>query len=164
MEPVELIIEPRWLVPVVPHRVVLEHHAVAINGGRIVAVMPAASALARYAPRERVELPSHVLTPGLVNLHTHAAMALFRGIGDDLPLMQWLHQRIWPLEKALVSPEFVYDGTRLAAIEMLRSGTTCCSDMYYYPDAALRALREVGMRAVAGIIAIEFPTAYAADA
>ncbi len=164
MEPVELIIEPRWLVPVVPHRVVLEHHAVAINGGRIVAVMPAASALARYAPRERVELPSHVLTPGLVNLHTHAAMALFRGIGDDLPLMQWLQQRIWPLEKALVSPEFVYDGTRLAAIEMLRSGTTCCSDMYYYPDAALRALREVGMRAVAGIIAIEFPTAYAADA
>jgi 5-methylthioadenosine/S-adenosylhomocysteine deaminase len=163
MEPVELIIEPRWLVPVVPRGVVLEHHAVAINGGRILAVMPAAAALARYTPRERVELPTHVLTPGLVNLHTHAAMALFRGIGDDLPLMQWLQQRIWPLEKALVSPEFVHDGTRLAAIEMLRSGTTCCSDMYYYPDAALRALREAGMRAVAGIIAIEFPTAYAAD-
>ncbi len=164
MESVELIIEPRWLVPVVPRAVVLEHHAVVVNGGRIVSVLPAQAARARYAPRERVELPTHVLTPGLVNLHTHAAMALLRGIGDDLPLMQWLQQRIWPLEKALVSPEFVHDGTRLAAVEMVRSGTTCCSDMYYYPDAALQALREVGMRAVAGIIAIEFPTAYASDA
>ena len=164
MEPVELVIEPRWLVPVVPRAAVLEHYAVVVNGGRIVSVEPAAATRARYAPSERIELPTHVLTPGLVNLHTHAAMALFRGIGDDLPLMQWLNERIWPLEKALVSPEFVHDGTRLAALEMLRSGTTCCSDMYYYPDAALRALREAGMRAIAGIIAIEFPTAYAADA
>jgi 5-methylthioadenosine/S-adenosylhomocysteine deaminase len=91
-------------------------------------------------------------------------MALLRGIGDDLPLMRWLSERIWPVEKALVSEQFVYDGTRLAALEMLSSGVTCCSDMYFFPDAAARALREVGMRAVVGIIAIEFPSAYANDA
>ena len=142
----------------------LENHAVAVHGGQITAVLPCDQATARFVPVERVALPDHVVTPGLVNLHTHAAMALFRGIADDLPLMQWLEQRIWPLERALVSPEFVYDGTRIAAVEMLRSGTTCCSDMYFFPEASVRALRGVGMRAVAGIIAIEFPTAYAADA
>jgi 5-methylthioadenosine/S-adenosylhomocysteine deaminase len=164
MEPVDLLIEARWVVPVVPAGAVLEDHAVAVHEGRIVAVLPQAEAAARYTPTERASLPSHVLTPGLVNLHTHAAMALFRGIGDDLPLKAWLEQRIWPLEAALVSPEFVHDGARIAALEMLRSGTTCCSDMYFYPDATLRALRGAGMRAAAGIIAIEFATAYASDA
>jgi 5-methylthioadenosine/S-adenosylhomocysteine deaminase len=164
MENVDLLIEARWVVPVMPRNAVLEHHAVAVREGRIVAVAPIDEAERRYAPAERVSLPSHVLIPGLVNLHTHAAMTLFRGIGDDLPLMQWLETRIWPLERALVSPEFVHDGSRLAAIEMLRSGTTCCSDMYFYPEDAIRAFRGVGMRAVAGIIAIEFPTTYAADA
>jgi 5-methylthioadenosine/S-adenosylhomocysteine deaminase len=164
METVDLLIEPRWLIPVVPRATVLEDHAVAVRRGQITAVLPREQAAARFAPAERIALPDHALTPGLVNLHTHAAMALFRGIADDLPLMQWLEQRIWPLERALVSPEFVYDGTRVAALEMLRSGTTCCSDMYFYPEASVRALRSVGMRAVAGIIAIEFPTAYAVDA
>ncbi len=164
MDPVDLLIEPRWVVPVVPRAAVLQDHAVAVRDGRIVAVLPRDDAHAAYVAAERVSLPTHALIPGLVNLHTHAAMTLFRGIGDDLPLMQWLEQRIWPLERALASAEFVHDGTRVAAIEMLRSGTTCCSDMYFYPDAAVRALRSVGMRAIAGIIAIEFPTAYASDA
>jgi len=164
METVDLLIEARWIVPVVPRNAVLEHHAVAVRDGIIVALLPTDEAERRFSAAERVSLPTQVLIPGLVNLHTHAAMALFRGIGDDLPLMQWLESRIWPLERALVSPEFVHDGSRLAAIEMLRSGTTCCSDMYFYPEDAVRALRSVGMRAVVGIIAIEFPTAYAADA
>jgi 5-methylthioadenosine/S-adenosylhomocysteine deaminase len=164
MESVDLLIEARWVVPVVPRAAVLEHHAVAVRDGHIVAVCPADAASGRFMPSERISLPTHTLIPGLVNLHTHAAMTLFRGIGDDLPLMQWLETRIWPLERALVSPEFVHDGSRLAAIEMLRSGTTCCSDMYFYPEATVRALRSVGMRAVVGIIAIEFPTAYASDA
>jgi 5-methylthioadenosine/S-adenosylhomocysteine deaminase len=164
MEPVDLLIEARWVVPVVPAGAVLDDHAVAVRDGDIVAVLPQAEAATRYAPAERVSLPGHLLTPGLVNLHTHAAMTLFRGVGDDLPLKAWLEQRIWPLEAALVSPEFVHDGARIAALEMLRAGTTCCSDMYFYPDATLRALRGAGMRAVAGIIAIEFPTAYASDA
>ena len=164
MESVDLLIEARWVIPVVPRAAVLEHYAVAVRDGHIVAVCPADEASERFMPSERISLPTHILIPGLVNLHTHAAMTLFRGIGDDLPLMQWLETRIWPLERALVSPEFVHDGSRLAATEMLRSGTTCCSDMYFYPEAAVRALRGVGMRAVAGIIAIEFPTAYASDA
>jgi len=164
MEAIDLLIEPRWIVPVVPRATVLEEHSVAVQRGRIAAVLPREEAASRFAPVQRVALPTHALTPGLVNAHTHAAMALFRGIGDDLPLKQWLEQRIWPLERALVSPEFVYDGTRIAALEMLRSGTTCCSDMYFYPEASVRALRSVGLRAVVGIIAIEFPTAYASDA
>lgn len=164
MPTIDTLIESRWIVPVRPAGVVLEDHAIAIDAGRILAIAPSAEARQRYAAREHVRLGEHVVTPGLINAHTHAAMTLLRGVGDDLPLMRWLQERIWPLEAALASEQFVYDGTRLAALEMLRAGVTCCSDMYFYPDAALRALREAGMRAVAGIIAIEFPTAYASDA
>lgn len=164
MTDVDTLLHCRWIVPVVPRGVVLRDHAIAIAGGRIVEVLPSADTAARYHAVRETHLPHHAVVPGLVNCHTHAAMALLRGVGDDLPLMRWLSERIWPLEKALVSPEFVHDGTQLAAFEMLRSGTTCCSDMYFYPEAAVRALRSTGMRAVAGIIAIEFPTAYAADA
>jgi 5-methylthioadenosine/S-adenosylhomocysteine deaminase len=161
---VDTLLYCRWVVPVIPRGLVLEDHAIAIDGGRIVDVLPGDAAAARYRGREVIQLDTHAVTPGLVNAHTHAAMTLLRGVGDDLPLMRWLTQRIWPLEKALVSPEFVYDGTRLAALEMLRSGTTCASDMYFYPEASVRGFRALGMRAVVGIIAIEFPTAYAADA
>jgi len=164
MESVDTLIYARWIAPVVPTGIVLEDHTIAVRDGRIVALLPRAAAAGRYDAAVTAELATHIVTPGLVNLHTHAAMTLFRGIGDDLPLMNWLRERIWPLEAALVSPEFVHDGAHLAALEMLRAGTTCCSDMYFYPQAAVRALRAVGMRAVAGIIAIEFPTAYATDA
>jgi 5-methylthioadenosine/S-adenosylhomocysteine deaminase len=162
--PVETLLECRYVVPVRRRHVVLEDHAIAIGNGQIVDVLPTLEAHARYPAAERVELNRHLVVPGLVNAHTHAAMALFRGVGDDMPLMRWLTERIWPLEQALASEEFVYDGTRLAALEMLRAGQTCCSDMYFYPEAAARALRSVGMRAVVGIIAIEFPTAFATDA
>jgi 5-methylthioadenosine/S-adenosylhomocysteine deaminase len=161
---VDSLLVCRWVVPVAPRGVVLEDHAIAIDGGRIVDIAPSDGAAARYRARDIVQLPTHAVVPGLVNAHTHAAMALLRGVGDDLPLMRWLTERIWPLEKALVSSEFVYDGSRLAALEMLRSGTTCASDMYFFPEASVRAFRSLGMRVVAGIIAIEFPTAYAADA
>lgn len=161
---VDTLLHCRWVVPVVPRGLVLEEHAVAVDRGRIVAVLPSHAAADRYRPLETVHLAHHAVTPGFVNAHTHAAMALLRGVGDDLPLMRWLTERIWPLEQALVSPDFVYDGGRLAALEMLRSGTTCASDMYFYPEASVRAFRALGMRAVAGIIAIEVPTAYASDA
>jgi 5-methylthioadenosine/S-adenosylhomocysteine deaminase len=144
--------------------VVLEHHSVAIERGRIVALEPIDQAQARFAPRERVVLAQHALIPGLINAHTHAAMALLRGVGDDMPLMDWLNQRIWPLERALVSADFVHQGTRLAALEMVAAGVTCCNDMYFYPGAAAAALRSVGMRAVIGIVALEFPSPYASDA
>ena len=164
MTDIDTLIHARWVVPVVPRAAVLEHHAIAIANGRIVDVVPSAEAAQRYRAADVQTLDTHAVTPGLVNCHTHAAMALLRGVGDDLPLMRWLKERIWPLETALVSAEFVHDGSQLAALEMLRSGTTTCSDMYFYPEASLRALRSFGMRAVAGIIAIEFPTAYASDA
>ena len=108
-------------------------------------------------------LARHVLLPGLVNAHTHAAMSLFRGIADDLPLARWLEDHIWPREARSVAPEFVYDGVRLAAAEMLKGGITCCNDMYFFPDAAARAYVETGMRAMLGLPVLDFPTAYAAD-
>jgi 5-methylthioadenosine/S-adenosylhomocysteine deaminase len=161
---IDTLIEPRWIVPVRPHGALLESHAIAVDGGLIRAVLPVAEAERRFSARSVVRLPDHCVTPGLVNAHTHASMALLRGVGDDMPLQQWLTERIWPLEQALVGEEFVHDGARLAAVEMLRAGVTTCSDMYFYPDVVARALTSVGMRAVVGIIAIGFPTAYAVDA
>ncbi len=161
---IDSLIECRWVIPVRPAGRVLDDYAIAIRDGRIVDLAPVDLARGRYRAANRVQLREHVVTPGLINAHTHAAMALLRGTGDDLPLARWLNERIWPIEQALASAQFVYDGTRLAAMEMLRAGQTCCSDMYFFPDAAARALRSVGMRAVVGIIAIEFPTAYANDA
>ncbi|WP_374514816.1 TRZ/ATZ family hydrolase [Niveibacterium sp.] len=163
-EPVDLLITPRWMIPVEPHAVTLEDHAVAVRNGRIVAVCPRAEAETRFAPTEREDLPDHVLIPGLVNLHTHAAMTLMRGIADDLPLMRWLQEAIWPAEAKHANAEFVRDGTLLAAIEMLRGGITCANDMYFYPDAAAEAFSQIGMRAVIGMTVIEFPTGYASDA
>jgi 5-methylthioadenosine/S-adenosylhomocysteine deaminase len=161
---IDTLIEPRWILPVRPRGAVLEGHSIAIDGGVIRAVLPAAEAERRFSARRVVRLPDHVVTPGLVNAHTHASMALLRGVGDDMPLQRWLTERIWPLEQALIGEGFVHDGARLAAVEMLRAGVTTCSDMYFYPDVVGRALTSVGMRAVVGIIAIEFPTSYAVDA
>ncbi|MFN2646529.1 MAG: TRZ/ATZ family hydrolase [Burkholderiales bacterium] len=160
----KILIEPRWLVPVEPAGAVLSDHAVALRDGKIEAVLPAAAAEARFADYERVVLGEHVLVPGLVNAHTHAAMTLMRGLADDLPLMRWLEEHVWPAEKRHVSPQFVYDGTLLACAEMLRGGITCFNDMYFFPDAALRAALAAGMRSAHGIIVFEFPSAYAADA
>ncbi|MBL8384096.1 MAG: TRZ/ATZ family hydrolase [Burkholderiales bacterium] len=164
MENVDILIEARWVIPVEPAGIALENHAVAVRDGRIVALVPGAQAAQRFAPAERVALPAHALIPGLVNLHTHAAMTLLRGFADDLPLMRWLSERIWPAEARLVSAEFVRDGTLLAAAEMLRGGVTCANDMYFFPDAAADAFVALGMRAAIGMIAIEFPSAYASDA
>jgi len=163
-EAIDTLIEARWIVPVVPSGQVLEDHAIAVRDGRIVAVLPQSAARERYAPRDTVRLPHHAVIPGLVNLHTHAAMSLMRGLADDLPLMRWLNEHIWPAEAKHVAPDFVYDGTLLAAAEMLAGGVTCASDMYFYPDAAARAFLDAGMRAALGLIAVDFPTRYAADA
>ncbi len=163
-EPIDLLIHARWIVPVEPAGLVLEHHCVAIADGRIVAVLPQETARLRYRAAREVDLAHHVLIPGLVNLHTHAAMSLMRGIADDLPLMRWLKEAIWPAEAKHLSPAFVRDGTLLAAAEMLRGGITTCSDMYFYPEAAAEAFEQRGMRAVLGITVLDFPTPYAVDA
>jgi 5-methylthioadenosine/S-adenosylhomocysteine deaminase len=158
-----LLIMPRWVVPVEPAGRVLAGHAVAVSGGRIEALLPRDEALARYPAHERVELSGHVLIPGLVNAHTHAAMTLMRGMSDDLPLMRWLEDHIWPAEMQHMSPTLVRDGTLLACAEMLRGGVTCFNDMYFFPEAALEAALAAGMRVSLGIIVIEFPSAYASD-
>jgi 5-methylthioadenosine/S-adenosylhomocysteine deaminase len=160
---VDLRIDAGWIIPVEPAGV-LTGHALIVDGGRITALLPAGAADSAFAPRTHHRFPNHALIPGLVNAHTHAAMTLMRGIADDVPLKSWLEQHIWPLEARFVSPDFVYDGTLHGAAEMLRSGITCCNDMYFYPDAAARAYETAGMRAMLGMAVLEFPTPYAADA
>jgi 5-methylthioadenosine/S-adenosylhomocysteine deaminase len=120
LRPVETLISARWVVPVVPRGAMLPDHSVAIEHGRIVAVLPTAQARTQLEPVRHVQLPHHALAPGLINAHAHAAMTLLRGAGDDLPLARWLQERIWPLERALVSERFVYDGTRQDAAVFFR--------------------------------------------
>ena len=163
-EPADLLISPRWIVPVEPANVVLDHHAVVVRDGRILAVLPRDDARARFHAAQYVDLPDHVLIPGLINLHAHSAMALMRGIADDLPLMRWLQEAIWPAEGRHVSHAFVRDGTLIAAAEMLRGGITTCNDMYFHPAAAAEAFDSVGMRAVLGVTVLDLPTSYASDA
>jgi 5-methylthioadenosine/S-adenosylhomocysteine deaminase len=162
--PVDLLIHARWVIPMAPGDQVLEDHCVAVAQGRVMDVLPSARASDRYTASESIWLETHVLLPGLINLHTHAAMSLMRGLADDLPLMEWLNHHIWPAEAQHVTPEFVYDGTLLACAEMLKAGITCFNDMYFYPDEAARAALDAGMRAGIGIICIDFPTRYAVDA
>jgi len=162
-QPVDLRIDATWVVPVEPAGT-LSNHAVIVDGERIAAVLPQAEAAGRYAPRRHVELPAHVLIPGLVNAHAHTAMTLLRGIADDVCLQPWLTEHIWPREGRFLSPQFVHDGTLLGAAEMLLGGITCCNDMYFHPDAAARAYDTAGMRAMLGMPVLDFPTPYAADA
>ncbi|MDR1853893.1 MAG: TRZ/ATZ family hydrolase [Azoarcus sp.] len=161
--PVDFLVHPRWLIPVEPERAVLAAHSVAVRDGCIVDVLPQAEARARYVATEVFDLPDHVLIPGLVNLHTHAAMSLMRGLSDDLPLARWLNEVIWPAEKRHVSPDFVRDGTLLAICEMLRGGVTTYNDMYYFPDDEAEVAARAGMRAVVGLIVLDFPGAWGND-
>jgi len=161
METCDLLIEAGWVVPVEPHGVVLEDHAVAIRHGVIVALLPIAEARARFEPAETVSRPRAVLIPGLVNAHVHNPMTLLRGVADDLPLMQWLQGHIWPLEAQLIAPDFVADGITLAIAEMLRGGTTCCNENYFFPDVQAATYGRHGFRARIGLPIIDFPSAWA---
>ncbi len=161
---INTLIHARWVIPVEPHDTVLERHAIAVHEGRILEILPSIEANEKYTAEVVHQLDEHVLIPGLVNAHTHSAMSLFRGLADDLPLMDWLQHHIWPAESQWVSPEFVADGTRLAIAEMLRGGTTCFNDMYFFPDEAARVADNAGIRAVVGLIVIDFPTVWAANA
>jgi len=164
MTTVDTLIHARWIILVEPDGAVHEYHALAIQGGRIADILPSTEAARRYRAVNEVRLDRHALIPGLVNTHTHAAMCLFRGLSDDLPLMQWLRDHIWPAETAWVGSEFVYQGSQHAIAEMLRGGTTCFNDMYFFPDETARAASHAGMRAAIGLIMIDFPTAWAAGA
>lgn len=159
----DLRLDATWICPVEPANTVLENHALLVRAGRIAALLPQSEADALPPPARHLRLPGHCLIPGLVNLHTHAAMTLLRGYADDLPLMTWLNAHIWPAEARWVGPEFVHDGSLLACAEMLASGITCCNDMYFFPEAAVAAALQAHMRIAAGLIVVDFPTAYAAD-
>lgn len=159
----DLIIEARWVVPVEPAGAVLEHHAVAVRDGAIAALLPASEATA-WEASERIQLPEHALLPGLINAHGHAAMTLLRGYADDLPLMPWLEQHIWPAEGAHVSERFVEDGTRLAMAEMLLAGTTTFSDMYFFPEVVAELVQRSGMRCQLTFPVFDFPTAWGSGA
>jgi 5-methylthioadenosine/S-adenosylhomocysteine deaminase len=163
-DPAPFVVEAEWVMPMVPAATVLEDHAVVVADGVIREVAPAREARARHPGAPRISLPGHALVPGLINLHTHAAMTLMRGLADDRALMDWLQNHIWPVETRLVNEDFVRDGTLIAAAEMLRGGVTCFNDMYFYPGAAARSALEIGMRAALGIVVIEMASAYASDA
>ncbi|MDI1308089.1 MAG: TRZ/ATZ family hydrolase [Methylotenera sp.] len=161
---VDLVIEARWLCPIIPKNTLLEYQSVVIQSGMIVDICAISSAAEIYQANEVVELTEHVLIPGLINLHTHAAMSLMRGMADDLPLMTWLNEQIWPAEQIVLSEKYVQDATLLACAEMLSGGITCFNDMYFYPRATSVAASQAGIRANLGLVVLEFPTAYATDA
>lgn len=158
----DLIIEARWIAPVVPAGQLLEQHALVIHGGRILALITQAQSQ-QLQPRQRRQLPDHLLIPGLVNAHGHAAMTLFRGLADDLPLMTWLQDHIWPAEARWVTPDFVRCGSRLAIAEMLLGGTTCFADMYFYPEVTAEVALTAGMRAQVAFPVIDNPIPGAAN-
>lgn len=155
------LLSARWVIPVEPDGLVLEHHSVAIRGGRILEILPTESARTRYANTAEECFPTHALIPGLVNAHTHSAMSLMRGIADDRPLMEWLTDHIWPLEQRWMGEAFVRDGTDLAMAEMIRGGITCFNDMYFFPEVTAQRVIKAGMRSVLGMIVVDFPSAWA---
>ena len=161
---VNKVIHARWVVTVDAANQVFDHHSIAISKNRINAILPTELAEQKFATAEQVNLRTHAVIPGLVNAHTHAAMSLFRGAAEDLPLQDWLQQKIWPLEGKWVTEQFVRDGTRLAFAEMIRSGATCMNDMYMFPDVVGEVAKSVGMRSSLGMIVLEFPTAWAQNA
>lgn len=165
MQPIkiDLLINSRWIIPVVPENRVFENCALAIDQQKIVGIYPQAEAQSKFDPLAVVDLDDHILMPGLVNAHGHAAMSLLRGYADDLPLQPWLEEHIWPVEARVLSAEFVADGTNLAMAEMIKTGTTCFADMYFFADTVAEQVQRSGMRSQIGFTVFDFPTAGGKD-
>ena len=161
---VDTLIHARWIIPVEPESVTYEHHSLVIDSGKIIDLLPTELAKQKYQGRTTENLENHALLPGLINCHTHAAMTLMRGIADDLPLMDWLQNHIWPLEHQWMSEAFVRDGSDLAIAEMILGGTTCFNDMYFFPDITAAQAIHHGIRATVGMIVIDFPSIWAQNA
>jgi len=166
MKSIDTLLHGRWVIPLADNgnRQVLDNYAIAIVGEHIIDLLPSAQATSKYQPHTEKYYDDHVLMPGLINCHSHAAMNLFRGLADDLHLMDWLENHIWPAEARFVNETFVQHGVELAVAEMLRSGTTCFNDMYFFPDITARVAAEAGIRACVGLIVIDFPTVWANNA
>lgn len=158
--PVDLLIHAGWIIPVVPHDTVLRDCTLVIQDGKILALVPTAEAKRKYTARRVYQLDQHTLIPGLVNAHNHTAMSLLRGFADDYPLHTWLEQHIWPAEARWVTPDFVRDGVGLGVAEMIRSGTTTFSDMYFFPAETAKVAFDSGMRCQLSFPVMDFPTAW----
>lgn len=158
---VDLCIDAEWIIPIEPAGSVFHNHTLVVSDGRIADLLPTITSLRNYQPLERRDLRGHVLLPGLVNLHTHAAMSLLRGFADDLPLERWLQEKIWPAEARYGTAEFVSAGSLLACLEMISGGVTCFNDMYFFPEQTIETAMATGIRAAIGMIVIDFPTVYA---
>ena len=161
---VDTLIHARWIIPVESESVTYEHHSLVIDSGKIIDLLPTELAKQKYQGETTENLDNHALLPGLINCHTHAAMTLMRGIADDLPLMDWLQNHIWPLEHQWMSEAFVRDGSDLAIAEMILGGTTCFNDMYFFPDVTAAQAIHHGIRATVGLIVIDFPSVWAQNA
>ena len=159
LQPVSLVVTGGTVVTMDAARRVIAPGAVAVDGSRIVAVGPVAEIAAGYSGRSVIDATGQVVLPGLINTHTHAPMVLYRGLADDLALMDWLQQYIFPAEAKTVSPAFVRTGTRLAVLEMIESGTTTYADMYYFQEEVAAVTKAAGMRGVLGQTIIQFPVA-----
>ena len=161
MEAIDLLITTRWLLPIAPKNTVLDNHAIAIRDGRIVDLLPTIDAKKHYQAEYNIALDNHALMPGLVNAHAHTPMNLFRGLADDLNLMDWLQKHIWPAEADIINETSVAIGSELAIAEMLRGGTTCFSDHYMFPQVTAEVVKKTGIRACLGLQMMDVPTKWA---
>jgi 5-methylthioadenosine/S-adenosylhomocysteine deaminase len=164
VESIDLLITARWIIPIEPHQTVLEHHSIAIRQGRILAVLPTSEALVRYRPVEHIKRDSHAILPGFINAHTHAGMTLLRGVAENVGFDAWLKEKIWPLERRWLDPEFVRDSAELAIASMLLSGTTTFSEQYFYPETIAQTASSMLIRACIGSPVVDFATPWAASA
>jgi 5-methylthioadenosine/S-adenosylhomocysteine deaminase len=163
MEKIDLLLSPRWIVPIRPRNLFLEDHSIAVQNGKILSILPTADALAKFSPATHKKLPRHVMMPGLVNAHTHSPMTLYRGLADDLKLMDWLQNHIWPAEGELTCADSIRAGMHLACADMIRGGTTCFNDMYFFPNESALAVIDSGLRACLGHTIMNVPTGWAQD-
>lgn len=161
MQEITTLINARWVLPIAPQNIILEHHAIALNNDTIVDILPIADAQQRYQATETLDRTHHVVMPGLVNTHCHNMMVLFRGLADDLPLMDWLNNHVWPAEGGAMNAQSIKDGNRLAIAEMLRGGTTCFNDHYFFPLETAAVAIEEGMRGCIGLQFMNVPNGWA---
>lgn len=164
MKSADHIIHAKWIITCEPENKVLENHALILENNLIKDILPSQDATETYHATHIENYNNHAITPGFINMHTHIAMNLFRGLADDLALMNWLNNYIWPAEKKWLSADFVRDGSQLAIAEMIRNGTTCFNDMYFFPDITGEVVNDAGVRAFLGMSVLDFPTGWAATA
>ena len=161
MKIVDKIIRPKWILPIMPDNQVIENSSLIIKAGKILEICSREDEKERYSSKEIYHLPGHAVLPSFVNCHTHLAMSYYRGLGDDLPLMEWLNNYIWPAEAATVSESLVFDGTQHALIESIRSGVGCVNDHYFFMPKVVDALRSAGLRGVVSNCLLHFGTPWA---